>query len=639
MGVILRALLAIRFFVLLWLLVFIFTPSGAAQEWGEISDAEWNMLQPREEPDAAAVVIFDNGELNMRYDRSFTLKCHARIRVFRRDGAEKAMTVEIPRHKEDKIKKLRAHTVLPDGREIGVKEFYEKQDGNLKTKWFTFPAVEDGCILEYEFLLVYRLYWLPDPWYFQGDTYVLRSRYRVLLDPGFTINTAQNNIPFNMQEPAKEDFLDRSEYTWELTDIPAAKGEPFIYARYDQLSSLRVRVLSYDGYSLIGKWSKIGKGIEKYFNSLFDKQDLIKQTADSVCVGLATTDGKIRRLHNFVRDEIATRNSKGKDPDLDKILKHKYAPSALKNLFLVKLLESQGISAHPLYIGTRDLYTGFNSGEPDMYRFNRVVCHIKDGENELTLDPAAEYSQYPYPPPIDLVEKGFLIDGEDSSPIQLKHSERKSGTDILSIIHIMNDGSAACSTTIYVCGYDKLKCEYLLDGSASEKEVKDEFFEGAEFEYSLTGISVTPDEENDRIQLDIVVELPGYSSAIDNNLLFRPLITPLAENPFTSENRVFPIDFRYASKRRRVAMIYLPPKIEIASLPDPINHRIDGALFTRKVNAAATEEGTLINVLETLSINRPIFTIHEYGGLREMYVAMTESAFDHVMVVIPVSEP
>ena len=151
-------------------LVLIFIPySIIAQDFGKISEEHWNTQTPEDYPAANAVIIFDHADMviSVRPNQIKTER-HVRIKIFNRNGADDALTVEIPYSEGDKIKALKAHTVNVGGKKAEVKKFYTKRIGTYKIKTFTFPAVEDGAILEYKYLHTHQRFTFLDPWHFQN---------------------------------------------------------------------------------------------------------------------------------------------------------------------------------------------------------------------------------------------------------------------------------------------------------------------------------------------------------------------------------------------------------------------------------------------------------------------------------------
>ncbi len=99
-------------------------------KWRPMTEIDWG-AQPNEALDIHhAVILFDGTIIDERDLQYWTthVSHYRRVRVFDEKGIEEFRTVEIPFTDQDRIIKLKARTLKPDGREIkvGRKDVYEK---------------------------------------------------------------------------------------------------------------------------------------------------------------------------------------------------------------------------------------------------------------------------------------------------------------------------------------------------------------------------------------------------------------------------------------------------------------------------------------------------------------------------------
>ncbi len=616
-------------------LIIIINSLATAQKFGEVTEEEWNMAPPPQYPEAEAVVIFDNGDMEISiYPARIKLERHIRIKVFNNEAAKEAAKVEIPYHKGDNIKGLKAYTIYPDGKKKKVKDFFRKKAGEYMTLTFAFPAVEDGAILEYKYRHTHQRFSFLDPWYFQGDIFTLRSRFSVALYPGFTYNAARKNIPAQYKNYTEEEcrFLKVSatKYTWEVENIMPAKDEPLMGARNDNLASLYFQLISYrttySNFSFGKSWDEHGKFFDEIFTEFVTNEDQIKRLADSICADAPDEEGKIKRLFKFVRDEIDTRKDIDEEGNLGKTLGRKYGSVTEKNLLLVELLRALEIKAYPLYIGTRDRHGAFNPHSPQLNQLNRVICCIENDEDTLALDTDEEWVIYPFLPSYDLVEGGLLIDGDSSRTISLNYRERKSGTDIISNISVREDGSAICSTNIYIKGYKIETRDKFMKASLSQDEIAEEFLDKTETQYDVLEAASYFDSDGDKLWFDLVVELPEFATVSGENMFFSPVVIPIVTNRFTSNIRVTPVDFRYPFVNRQRISVCLPENMKIADVPSDLQHTIPGGRFSRTTLGIEN----VVSVKADFAIDKPVFSTGEYAGLKEMYEIVEASCMDQV---------
>ena len=603
-----------------------------AQKWGKISEEEKNMGPPEEFPDADAVVLFDKGELKISAD-DIIVKRHVRVKVFHKDGAEDAANVDLGFFKSDNIRELKAHTITPDGKKKKVKDTYEKESGSRKNITFAFPAVEDGAILEYRYRVIHHRYGFLDTWYFQSEIPTLESEFSVIMFPGFKYNVSRNHVPSKFKKPVEKKFpelgVELTQYTWNLKDLPAAKDEPVMGAASTYLISIRFQLLSYGTWEFLKSWGDIGEAYAKDIEDFAPNRKEIAKLADSICANSQSKSDEMRDMYRFVRDEIETRGRQQSRyfdyKGAVELLENMYGSAGEKNLFLVELFRSRHISAYPLFIGTRG-YSRFNPALRQLSQFNHMVCYVDTGDGGFALDTGQRSVTYPYLPSYDLVAGGLLLDGTDSRTTSLTHAERKSGVKLESIITLIEDGSAICTTRVCVTGYEMANYDEFLGDSLSQIQIIDEFLEDAAKEYEVVSQSSRFDTDRDSLHLEIVLELAEFAETVGDNLFFSPILLPIEHNPFTSQDRFFPVDFRYPYNRFQAVTVKLPDGMEIADMPSDINHRISDASYSRM----SLWNAGCVNVVENFRIEKSIFSPGEYLDLKGVFDMMTESSMDQL---------
>jgi len=608
------------------IMVFILCAPAAGQKWGEITDSEKVMGPPAQFPEAPAIVLFDIGYLEFKieaYAGHMIMDRHVRIKVFKKDAAEDAIDVDIPCVDEDDLKKLEAETIAPDGTRIPVKNFYDKRTRHYKIRTFTFPAVVDGAILEYHYNV--HLNSSVPTWVFHSALFTKRSQFSIAapLDFPFTVNRRNFRV-----EPKKTSctvgFVNGIMSTYEATDLEPAKDEPLMRARDESVASISLMYKEEDAQF----WPKVGRRLSNALNSYTRNQKVLKSVADSLCANLTTSDEKIRCLFRYVHDDIKDATPSDKIRDAADVLRKKRANDDDRNVILTALLNSQNISAHVLFIGTRDEHGEFNPALHKVSQLNRWLCYVDKDSSHVALDAADEYALYPFVPRYDLVGGGLLIDGDNSHTIRYPQPARKNGTDVIATFWVRSDGSAACTTAVDVHGYDLENYhEFFADTISSEAIVK-RILEGTGMTYKIIGATKTMDRDADDMKFDIILDLPKFATVLDSSMFLTPFVIPIDKNYFTSDRRFFPVDFFYTFVKRHRIRIYLPDGMSVSDLPLEIRGNIDGASFSRKILA----EGNIIDARIDFKIERPYFTVAEYPDLKKLYDVLASSRADKIAV-------
>jgi transglutaminase-like putative cysteine protease len=592
--------------------------TAMGQTWGEITDEERALAPPATYPEAPAVVIFDVADMELL--RLAFMQRHVRIKVFKKDGADDAVTVEIPCFDGDKITDLEAQTFSPDGTTTKVAEFFTKKVEKHRVQTFTFPGVEDGAILEYRYQHNFDRSIIP--WYFQNDVYTVRSRISISITSDGDFATLLSNI---LMEPVKEECWGGRgvKHTYEARNLMPAKDEPLMRAPDDCKASLAV---FYAGF----QWSDYGEFYEEWEKDFSRNQKLIKSVADSVCAGATTDDEKVERLFTFVHDHIVTSDDTDGESDAGEMLKRRRGDKGYKCNLLAVLLRSQDIPAHALMIGRRDQKGDFNPAIRSIGQLDYELCYVGSEDDGFPLDPAAEFIVYPHVPTFALTTTGLLMMGDSTRPITLDIPDWKSGTDVVATVWMQPDGSATCTTTVQAYGYTIERYREFLPDTVSSETIVKRFLCNTASAYTIVSASKSFDKDSGAFQFDMVLNFPQCGTVIDSNLFIAPYLHLVEENQFVSDRRFLPVDFYYPYLIRHRIRINLPENMSVADAPADVRKVISGAVFTRRI----LTEGNILDAWADLKIEKSLFAVQEYPDLKGLFDAMAAISADKVVAVV-----
>jgi hypothetical protein len=181
-----------------------------------------------------------------------------------------------------------------------------------------------------------------------------------------------------------------------------------------------------------------------------------------------------------------------------------------------------------------------------------------------------------------------------------------------------------------VKGYEIAKYSEFLSDSLSQIQLAEKLLESVDIEHEIVSATAGFACVGDRLYLDMVLDIPDFSHSLDNSLFFSLCVLPLCENPFTSDSRYFPVDFRYAFYRRHNAEVLLPEGVEVGDLPTNVSRRIEGAAYGR----SCRNEVGRVYLDATIEIGQPVFRVSLYPELRELLQTVVESASDEMAVVL-----
>ncbi|MEL6926808.1 MAG: DUF3857 domain-containing protein, partial [Bacteroidota bacterium] len=175
---------------------------------------------------------------------------HRRIKILNRKGLEYA-DVSIPYYSNKNIEAvidLKAQTLLVDDRgkvkrhEVANKEFFLNEvDEKWSERNFTFPAVEEGAIIEYRYTLATEDIMFLDAWVFQNELPTMHSQLEVEMPPYLSYSYLMGGARLANKyrnQPANDN-------TWSLNNIPGFRDDPYIYNYLDYTDKMQFQLVEY----------------------------------------------------------------------------------------------------------------------------------------------------------------------------------------------------------------------------------------------------------------------------------------------------------------------------------------------------------------------------------------------------------
>ncbi len=630
-------------------------------KWGKISEAEWALQPPAEYPHTPAVVIFDIGSLEVGF-KGAKMERHTRHKVFDRLAASKIINIELAVPKVNDFGGFSAQTYLPNGKKFShssMKLLKKKISDAIEIISFSFPAVEDGCIIELKYSITSSLAQDLPAWKFQNDFYTLESQFSFTPSPYFIFNTVMIGLDDTLQTPEGVDSrLDRrptKRFTWAMQNLPPLVEEPFQGAKlnfqpsmYFQTSGFKAEYLF--GYKLEEKielsflkdWPDQARSLTRIYDESLVLDDTIRALVDSVLSGDSLQIGEqVKRLHAFVRDEIVTtvgvpmyiQPSQSTAETL-----HRRAGTAIdKNLLLVAMLQSSKYDANPLLIATRD-YARFTTRILNANQFNYLLCDMKVGSTHYLLDTSTKDFPFPYLPPNLRADGGLVLTGDrlhrfaelaesgsvSETPvdtIQLNHAQWKSGIRNDAALWIDEDGSAICTSYVTISGYQQQMLGPDHGADPNSKLVSEILAALRQKNFELVEVNRIEPEYSDSTSFSIVVKITDFCTMSGGLLACQPALIWSGENYFTSPTRQFPVDLSYSCFFSESLVLHLPANYKLANLPSNVSQVTPDLLYSR----AVLHDESTARVMTNLMLKRVFYPPEEYSLIHDFYQKATSS--------------
>lgn len=644
-------------------IIFFGTLGANAQtyKFGDVPREQLEMEVYDKDSSASAVVIFDKGETLINYyndDYNVKFVRHVRIKILTDEGFEYGDIAIRHRKAEPKqsVSKIKATTynLEEDGSfsksNLGRRD---KHTEKINEAWsdikFTFPNLKRGSVIEYS----YELHSndpmdFPD-WYFQREIPTIWSGYIAQIPEWFNYETVRRGFHFysKFEQNKYQDRLmlgygansytidfEGLEYDMVMTDVPALTDEPFMKNSIDYLAHMRFRLASIKMPNsqiryYMGSWTAVK-------NTFFEDKDFGKRLKNSEKIdGLLNEISKPDSLSTDYMVDIYNKISstiKWNDrigvytfDSLEKIIENGEGDASGINLLLVQTLRQAGFEAHPIVISTR------SNGEivrnlPTLSSFNLALAYVKIGEEEFVLDAKNQKRTFNIMPASNLNGPGLLIKKGNVEWVPIESTSRNNVTKYITM-HLDSVGIQGEVDSKYrgIFAID-------IQEEFGEEDSVDLFLEK---DFPIPG---NPNfelmEQIDKLEEGLFEYKSSFSSQWEDEkstfIYFNPFITEKIEtNPFTLEERSYPIDFDYSFDKNVIINITIPDNWIADELPESIIHRLperEGE-FRRIIQM----DGNKIVINYRLKINKDRFMPDQYQVVKDLYDKVVTSLSENIV--------
>jgi hypothetical protein len=643
-------------------------------KFGSVSMEELKMTAYSADSSAAAVVLADFGESSLRYDQEKGFVLHfdriKRIKILKKEGLYRAdMPIYLYEQgdNEEKISSVKAVTYnLENGKIVeskmkGESMLREQHNKNSKKVTIVWPNVKEGSVIEVSYHITSDFIANFQDWEFQEEIPAVLSEYRATIPEYFSYDkymqgyiglaTAEEKVmPGSIMLTSKErvdqgnatrteyssekiDF-NETRYRWVAQNVPAFKEEPFLTTYKDYISKINFE-LSFTRFphapikNYMGSWDEIGKRYAEGVEPEIKGNQFLKKVAEEVTTGLSTPEEKIAAIHNYVRSTFNWNHISNDyfSGALKKVFDEKKGSSAEINLVLASMLEKVDINVQPVLISTRD--HGFVRKEiPMSTQFNYLICRATWNDKQVLLDATDKVIPTGVLPMRCLNGQGMVVSKEGVSWVSLAASA-KSKITISADLALSADHKFIGKVTLDRTGYFAAdeRNKYLSTGepdyikSLLENkpwEITKSQFEGVhEISKAFRAVHEFTMDESVTVAGDMVY--------------FNPLfLWRTEENPFKTEERMYPVDFGNMFDKTNIVKITIPENYSIEEMPTSKVAMLPENAGKFMFNAVKI--GNVISITNTLQINRSLYTQAEYQNLREFYKLLVAKHSEQVVL-------
>ncbi|HTR28622.1 MAG TPA: DUF3858 domain-containing protein [Puia sp.] len=649
---------------------FIYAQDKLPVKFGKVTADDFKVTGAELDSAAAVVVVADLGTSSFVGNNSgwFDLEFHRsrRMRILKRSGFD-AATISIPLavagSDMEKISGLKASTyTLEDGKVVETKldsksVFMDKANKHLIIEKFTFPALKEGAIVEYSYMLSSPFAINVRPWEFQGEYPCLWSEYQVDIPNFFRYATSsQGNLPFKIhtKESHQSNFrvsfsggaaMDDHEvvhdevvtHRWVMVNVPALKEEPFTTTIDNYVSKIEFELsgVQFEGgtyHDLMGTWFKVCEGLMKdddFGGDLSRNNSWMDEDLKTITRDAANNKEKAGKIFDFVRDHFTCSAHDGfwlSEP-LKSIYKKRAGSEAEINLVLTAMLIHAGLAASPVILSTRD--NGFAQPiYPAIERYNYVISQVTIDSVKYCLDASEPWMGFGRLPLRCYNGSGRIIDKDRPYLVPLSADSLTEGKVTMAILS--NDEKGGIQARIQNMPGN-------LEAAGIRAQLK-EHGRQAFIKEIETGFTVDAKVSNFEIDSIQQPDLPlNYAFdvhlAIDSSAdlwYFNPiLVATRKDNPFKASTRNYPVEMPHAMDETYTLSMDIPNGYVVDELPKSakVSYNTDEGFFEYLIQAGADR----IQFRTRIKLKKANFTPEDYASLRDFFAYVVKKQSEQIV--------
>ncbi|WP_321516502.1 DUF3857 domain-containing protein [Marinifilum fragile] len=612
-------------------------------KFGKVSIDELKMQTYEKDSTAVAVYLCDYGVSEIPYmtttgDFQYNSTRIIRIKILKDEGLDYA-DLEFSFDKtRSNVGIVKACTYnLENGKIVKTKvsgkdRILEKSSDDIYTYKLACENVKPGSVVEFMYSITSDIPWNIGPWYFQHSIPTIWSEFRVNVPEYFDYKkNAKGYLVFDINEHDFGNGTRRNgtnfsidQYRFVIKDVPAFKKEPYTTSSKNYMSAIEFEIAGIKSNTgiykdLTGNWDKINKTLmeSEYFGLQLKTGGFLKDVVAEITNKTKSDEEKILAAFNYIKSNMKWDDSYGKftTSTLRSAFKEKKGNVADINLMLVVLINKLGIKADPVILSTRSngLLSLFS---PSQSKFNYVIASCKVGENRIYLDATDANCPCNLLPERCINDKGRLISSQGSFFVDIKSSSiSKSAT--IAKLKLDEDGVVSGNLDLSLNGFTALQFRDAIQDKSEEelRETMDEAYKLIDVEsVEISNLKEVEKSVISKMEVEMTEELENVNDLI----YFNPfIVNKIEENPFTLEERKYPVDFTYPIDRTFMLELTVPDGYTLESKPAPA--RINLPEKSGQFMYSANQNGNKIMVVSRFKINKRTFLYNEYANLKEFY--------------------
>ena len=650
-------------------------------DFGKVSVEELQEEAHPTDSEADAAILYREAHSDIEYyqDRGFVLKTRIfeRVKIYNTDGfdwgTKQVLLYQGSSNSGESIAGLKGVTYTLEGSKIVESKlrkdgiFSEERNDFYDLEKFTLPNLTPGCVIEYRYEIMSPFVSSVDEIRLQEEIPVNKA-YVTFSSPEWLIYQMHRKglLALDVQESTRPDKVNytirpgvattnggrfggsgkvqyttldfqRKKYSIEIQNVPPMKEEAFSTNIDNYRGSVRFE-LSYTKYpgepfeTITSTWDAVSKTIydSDNFGGQLKNQRFFDDDIDALLEGATSQEEKVVLIYEYVKQRMTWNNFLGiyADEGVKEAYKTGTGNSADINLMLVSMLQYAGLDANPVILSTRDngipIY-------PTRDGFNHVIAGVTLDGNTVLMDATNKLGA------VNLLEEGLLNwqgrvihDGGVSEWVNLYPTSHAVESTMVNF-DIGDDLTTTGTAKSRFTGHYGLSYRRRFKGKTEQEHLEslEEIHTGVEIsDFELSNL----DNVYEPVEVSFDFEmLNGGVEEVAGKLYVSPLFyLTQAENPFKSEERNHPIDFRYPWKDRYILKIQIPEGYTVESLPESSMMSLRDDLGSFKY--LISQRATTLNISAEISLNSSVIPSELYLDLKKFYEMIVSKESEKIVL-------
>ena len=616
------------------------------------TQAELDMKSYDKDTSANAVVLNEYGKAEIMSISAgsirMTYEYHVKIKIFNQKAFSSG-TVELhllnneDNSFADELDNIAAMTTYKDDGgiiqvvKLDKKDIYKTRYNKYGTTVkFAMPGLHDGCVIEYQYIIISPFFDHLHSWAFQGGLPKINTTYEARI-PGFwTYNVALRG-PLKLSKSSSDverdcfsshgATCDCLKLDYAMNDVPAFIIEEHMNSPKNYLAALNFDLIEYTNLStgvktkVTKEWNDVDRTLKDKteFGNQLKKKDAVKEHIPPEILNIADSTQKAKAIYTWVQKWFKWNNFIGiySLDGIKKAIEAHTGSVADINLTLVNALNAAGLNTNAVLLSTRE--HGFiNKLYPVIGDFDYVVARVTIGDKNWFMDATDQLLPFGMLPLKCLNDQGrvFSMD-KPSFWVDMDTKQRRINTMTLDLT-LHDDGKLKGKWNHFSQGYDA----YLKRKAIKKFNSIDEYVESVAGQIGRVKILRSDIQNIDSLESpvneDYDIELDVRGNLKGDRFVINPYIfDQIKINPFKLKERTYPVDMGMPSEDRYVVILHIPAQYVIENkFPNQTLSLSDkDGLFATSFD----ENETTYTFSSIVKLSNAIYPAGEYPYLKEFF--------------------